>query len=254
MHNRLSPVSNRFVYNIFMFYLDLDELTELNNKFALIGYNKSTLFNFRDSDHLRFPLEKPETSISTKAHIVNYLKQNGVEFNNGKIMLLTHLRTFGYVFNPVSFYYCFDESNNPIACIAEVSNTFKEMKPYFLGKAQFFIDKFEKREKKYFYVSPFIDLDAEFEFSLKVPGEKLNIRIDDLKGDDRFFISTLTGKSVSITNARLFWYAVRYPFITLKVISLIHLQAVKLWAVKRLSFFRKNDRPDLQRDVFKKNF
>jgi DUF1365 family protein len=200
---------------------------------------------------LQFPIDKPDTSKTTREHIITYLKEKEIDIGNGRIMLLTNMNVLGYNFNPVSFYFCFNEANEVQCAIAEVSNTFREMKPYFLDKDTLKDGKFHLNTTKYFYVSPFIDHDTNFDFNLAIPGEKLNIRIDDYKDGERFFISTLTGKRLDLTNRRLFWYSLRFPFITLKIISLIHWNALKLW-LKKIHYHKKDDYPELQKDVHKK--
>lgn len=250
MHNRLEPKKHKFHYNVFMFYIDLDEIDQLK-KYPLISHNKFNFFSFRDKEHLRLPINKPDDSKSTKEHIINYLAQNGVATPK-KIMLLTNLNTLGYNFNPVSFYYCFDEKDQPLCCVAEVSNTFREMKPYFLGKDKYNNNGFKLNTTKLFYVSPFIDHDANFDFDLHVPADKLNIRIDDVKEGKRFFISTLTGTKKPLTNANLFWYALRFPLIPLWIMTLIHWNALLLW-IKKIRYFKKAEFPELQKDVFNRS-
>lgn len=250
MHNRLEPKKNRFHYDVFMFCLDLDEIDSVAKKMRLMSRNKFNFFTFRDKDHLQLPQGSPDTSKNVKAHIIDYIKQNGVDIGKGKIMLLTNLCTLGYQFNPVSFYYCFDEVGEPQCAVVEVCNTFHEMKPYFIGKEQLKDNKFHLNTTKYFYVSPFIDMDTNFDFNLHIPGEKLNIRIDDYKEGTRFFISTLTGKRKALTDARLAWFLLRFPFITLKVISLIHWQALILW-LKKIPYYKKSEKKDLQREVYR---
>ncbi len=251
MHNRLAPKPHRFHYNVFMFYIDLDEIEMLRKKLFLFSHNRFNFFSFKDNEHLQLPIDKPDTSKPTKQHIIEYLKQNGVNFTGGKIMLLTNLNVLGYNFNPVSFYFCFDEKGQPLCCISEISNTFREMKPFFLGKDQLKDNVFHLNTTKYFYVSPFIDHDTNFDFNLGIPGEKLNIKIDDYKDEKRFFISTLTGTKKPLNNLNLLWYSIRFPFITLKIISLIHWNAMLLW-MKKIHYHKKASYPELQKDVFNK--
>ena len=248
MHNRLEPKPHRFHYNVFMFYIDLDEIDILAKKFPMISRNKFNFFSFRDSEHLQLPAENPDKSKPTKEHIVAFLEQNNFHYSGQKIMLLTNLNILGYNFNPVSFYYIFN--NNEVECaIAEVSNTFREMKPYFFSKEHFSENKFHLNTTKYFYVSPFIDHDTNFDFTLYIPGEKLNIKIDDYKNGKRFFISTLTGTKKPLTNANLLLYSIRFPLLTLRIITLIHWNALVLW-LKKIPFHKKSANPDLQRDVY----
>lgn len=243
MHHRFSPKPHRFHYQVFMFYVDLDELDLLQKKLTLIG----NVFSYRKSDHLRWPLEESVDLRSTKEHLLEYLTDQGIRFTQPRIMLLTNFRTFGYQFNPVSFYFCLD-GDREVCAVAEVGNTFGEKKLYLIKNKE--KDNYYLRTPKYFYVSPFIDHDADFEFLLKTPAKDLNIRIDDLKGDNRFFISTLTGKQEVLSNAKLWFYAFRFPFLTLQVIGLIHWNAFRLW-LKRIPYHKKTEHPDLQRDQFR---
>jgi hypothetical protein len=234
-----------------MFYADLDEIDALSKSLWMFSRNHFNFFSFRDAEHLQLPAGNPDKTKNTRKQITDYLQQNGVDIGEGKIMLLTNMNILGYNFNPVSFYFCFDPANKPVCAVAEVSNTFREMKPYFMGSADLTDDTFYLQTTKYFYVSPFIDHDTSFDFKLQVPGEKLNIRIDDYQDGERFFISTLTGSKKALTNARLFWYSIRFPFLTLKVITLIHWHALRLW-LKKIPFHKKTDHQDLQRDVHRK--
>lgn len=250
MHNRLQPKQHRFHYNVFMFYVDLDEIEMLRKKLWMFSHNKFNFFSFRDKEHLQLPLENPDKIKNTKQHILDYLLQNGITIN-GKIMLLTNMNVLGYNFNPVSFYFCFNEKDEPVCCIAEVSNTYREMKPYLMKQENLSGNQFHLNTKKYFYVSPFIDHDTDFDFNIAVPADKMNIKIDDYKDGERFFISTLTGVKKILNNRNLFKYSIRFPFITLKVITLIHWNALLLWA-KKLAFHPKDANRHLQKDVYKR--
>jgi len=251
MHNRLAPKVHRFHYDVFMFYLDLDEIDTLHKRIKFMSRNRFNLFNFRDRDHLQLPREKPDTSKNIKQHITDYLLANGVDIGKGRIMVLTNLCTLGYQFNPVSFYFCYDEQDRPVCSIVEVCNTFLEMKPYFLGNDVLQGDCFKLNTEKYFYVSPFIDIDTNFDFDLRIPGDRLQLKIDDYdKAGDRFFISTLSGERKPLTDSTLLLYFFSFPLITLKVITLIHWQALKLW-LKKIPFHKKEDDLELQKEVYR---
>lgn len=251
MHNRLAPKIHRFHYDVFMFYLDLDEIDLLGKKLKFMSRNRFNLFNFRDRDHLQLPKENPDASKNVRQHITSYLQTNGVDIGNGRIMLLTNLCTFGYQFNPVSFYFCFDGLDQPVCTVVEVCNTFLEMKPYFLGAETLQNNRYQLNTQKYFYVSPFIAPDTIFDFDLQIPGEKLQLKIDDYDKDGkRFFISTLSGERKPLNDAALLCYFFSFPLITLKVIALIHWQAMKLW-LKKLPYHKKDENVELQKEVYR---
>lgn len=251
MHHRLAPKKHSFWYRVYMFYIDLDEIDLLAKRLRWFSRNRFNLFSIRDKEHLQLPRENPDHSKNIRQHIEAYLKENGVDGTQLQIKLLTNLNVLGYNFNPVSFYFCFNQAQKPVCCIAEISNTYREMKLFFLGKDELDGDTFKKIITKYFYVSPFIDHDNIFDFNLKVPAHKLDIKIDDLdKSGNRFFISTLKGESKPLSNKNLWRYFFWIPFIPLQIMGMIHWQALKLW-LKKLSYHPKAKNPDLQRNVYR---
>lgn len=243
MHCRVSPKRHRFNHKIFMFYLDLDELDYIDGHVRFFGRNRKRLFEFRDKDHLAFG------KATVKENIIQYLKQKGVAVPIQRIMLLTNVRTAGYIFNPVSFYFCFGEDHQPVCAVCEVGNTFGELKPFFLGPDTWTGSAFSSVQKKYYYISPFVGLDIPMDFQLRIPAEKLFIKIDDLKDDKKFIYTTMSGKRQPLNSRTLFGHALKFPFVTLKVIFLIHLHAAILHYVKKVPYYRKHDNPDLQREV-----
>jgi len=242
MHHRLAPKQHRFSYRIFMFYLDLDEIDAVARRIPFFGRNRRNIFAFNDADHLQ------ESTGNVKEKLVSYLALNGIAFpDRGRIMLLTLPRVFGYVFNPVSFYFCFDAAGAPASAVAEVGNTFGEKKLYLLPEPAG-EGRFRLVAPKHFYVSPFSELDLQFDFKLRVPAEALELHVDDRHGEERTLLSAVTGRRAPLTTARLGWFTLKYPLVTLWVITLIHWNALLLW-LKRVPFHRKEARPDLQRDV-----
>jgi hypothetical protein len=107
---------------------------------------------------------------------------------------------------------------------------------------------FSDRQTKYFYVSPFINMDTDFDFHLAIPADALLIRINGFQDERKFFLSSLTGKRKPLTDAKLWWYLIRFPLITLQVIAGIHWQALKLF-LKKLPYHKKDHFPELQREV-----
>lgn len=243
MHCRVSPKRHRFTHRIFMFYLDLDEIDRLDKSVPLFTANRRGLFQFRDEDHMQ--CGRPRT----KENILAYIARQGVTTPVKRVMLMTNVRTAGYLFNPVSFYFCFDEGDRPVCAVAEVGNTFGEMKPFFLGPETLRGETFRSRQKKFYYVSPFIDLDVPMDFRLRVPGERLFIGIDDLKRNKKFLYTTMTGRRLPLTGLGLLWLGIKIPLVTLKVIFLIHWHAAILHFIKKLPYHRKQANPHLQREV-----
>ncbi len=245
MHKRMVKRNMKFHYNYFMFFLNLDEIDSLAGKLKLFSRNKFNAFSFRDKDHLTY--KKPDV----KYNLLQYLKSNGIVDKVGSIYLLTNVSTFGYNFNPVSFYFCFDNHENPLCAVPEVGNTFGELKPFFIGTTHLSGEKYSARIQKNFYVSPFIEHDIYFDFSIQIPGESFTIKIDDYKNNSRIFASSLHGKRKELTDLNLLYYSLKYPLVTLKVIISIHYQALKLY-FNKIRFFRKNEFSELQKGAILK--
>jgi DUF1365 family protein len=263
MHHRFTPTTHGFLYRIFLFAIDLDELPELHRRLPAFSVDRANLFSFRQSDYLRLdgpvhnaasPAGVPPAEAPLKERVAAFLRARGLELGGGRVLIVTLPRILGHIFNPVSFYFCFDRQGEPLAAIAEVTNTFHETKPYLLGPERLAFagadepPVFQHREAKFFYVSPFSDVDVSFDFHLPVPGERLAIRIDDFTGSTRTLTSTLNGRRESLTGARLAWYGLKYPLLSLRIITLIHWHALLLWA-KKTPWFAKAARPADQRDV-----
>ncbi|MCX6978451.1 MAG: DUF1365 domain-containing protein [Verrucomicrobia bacterium] len=245
MHHRLSPKEHQFRYEIFLLALDLDELDLLAKHLPFFSHNRRNIYEFRDRDHLTLPGHE---SASLKENLLAYLHEHHLTFPpDGKIQLITLPRVFGYIFNPVSFYFCTTSAGLPLYAVVQVGNTFGEIKPYLIP-APTTDRSFRQITPKHFYVSPFSPLDLDFDFHLRLPNEKLEIHINDLADGRPILVTSLLGNRLPLTNARLAWFTLKYPFITLKVITLIHWHAFRLWT-KRLPWYPKADRPDLQRQV-----
>ncbi|MDP1581784.1 MAG: DUF1365 domain-containing protein [Candidatus Didemnitutus sp.] len=260
LHHRFSPRVNRFLYRVFFFAIDLDELDALHQRLRLFSVGQRNLYSFRDADffptheavHNATPAARPAPAAdgqTLKARVVAFLAAHEVDLTGGKIVLVTLPRVLGYLFNPVSFYFCYDCRGQPIAAVAEVTNTFREVKPYFVGRPAA-DGRFRCRMPKEFYVSPFSDVDVSFAFMLRPLTDRLAVQIDDYIGDARTLTSVLTGAQHPLTDARLAWFTVKYPFITLRVVFLIHWHALQLWW-KRLPWFAKAARADRQRDLYR---
>jgi DUF1365 family protein len=170
--------------------------------------------------------------------------------NHSRIRLLTLPRVLGYVFNPISVYFCFEHASGaPVCAVAEVGNTFGEQKLYLLPAPDRDDSRlFRLRIPKHYYVSPFSSLTLQFDFRMRLPEQGLDIRVDDYDGDRRVLRSGLQGQRRALSDSRLAWFALKYPLLTLKVIGLIHWHAWRLWR-RGLPWHRKSDNPQLQLQV-----
>jgi len=240
MHRRTAPKKHAFKYRLFMFYLDLDEIGQLDKRFSFIGHNRFAPYEFRDSDHYN------PTQTDLKSSISNYIREQGVGKPVGKIYLLTHLRTWGHVFNPVSFYFVEDPQGIPLCTIAEVGNTFNEQK-LFLSPAD--VDGRSREDVvKNFYVSPFSELDTHFHFKIATPRERMRITISQSKNGEQYFSSALTGSRRPLNARALVSSALRFPFLTFQIVGAIHWQALLLH-LKGVPHYRKAENPHLQTDT-----
>jgi DUF1365 family protein len=272
LHARLHPRAHRFAYRLFFLALELDELPALSARLRLLRIDRPGLLSFRQADYLptHDPLHNPSapavpptapTAASPlaplKTRVLARLAADGLEPGPGaRVLLLTLPRVLGYQFNPVSFYFVSTADGRPFAAIAEVTNTFRETKPYVLGPATLAASAtggpvFQRRVAKHFYVSPFSDVDLAFDFRLRPPGERLLFQIDDYAGERRDLLSTVTGLGPPrpLRNRTLAWFSLKYPLVTLKVIAAIHWEALRLY-LKRVPWFAKAARAADQRDLY----
>lgn len=246
MHRRITPTANRFEYSLFMACLDLDEVEGVSRKLALLSRNRWNLYSFFESDH------EPAGAGPLKDRVLGYLRSSGVDPGGAaRVFLLTLPRVLGFVFNPIAVYYCFDGAGAPVCAVAEVGNTFGEKKLFLVRPDGAGPDNgFRSVVPKHFYVSPFSPLDLSFDFRMALPSASLSVRVDEYDGEKKVLASALTGRRVGLSDAALAWFAVKYPLLTLKVVALIHWQALRLW-LRRTPYFRKSNNQSLQREVLR---
>ena len=231
-HQRFIPKEHKFRASFFWFSLDLDSMDEDFKQIRFVSRNKFNLFEFRDRDHIDFGAQ------TLRENVEAFLLQNGEAQIPVKITLWTHLRFLGYVFNPVSFY-VITMADGSFRAIIEVGNTFNEIKPYYVDANAFEGKRAQLRIPKNFYVSPFIALDAIFTFKLNFSDSALSIGVlSDAPGGETILAAGLSGKFHKLSNRSLFKRMMVFPFVTLKVIGLIHWHALLLW-LKRIPFIKK---------------
>ncbi len=221
LHQRLEPVEHGFRYPVYAYGFDLDELPRLG--LPLFGYNRPRPTALYDSDHL----ERAPGSLRQK--VEGHLSAHGIE-GVRRILIITSARYLGYVFNPVSFYYCWGPQDELVACLAEVNNTFGERFLYVLNQPREPEPGFLARYTvpKGFYVSPFNDVEGDYDFHFADPRERLDIRIRILDGERVVFRSALKGAKISLTPGNHLGTLMHYPLAAALTVPRIMWQAARL--------------------------
>ena len=246
VHRRLRPKKQRaFSYRVFMLDVDPAAIAETAKSCRLLSHNRFNVFSINDADHI--DLGHPG---GIRPNLAAWLAQQGKTLATADaVRLLTFPRCFGYGFNPVSFFYITPADGNAPYAVAEVVNTFREMKLYLVESPENSTAP-ATRIPKNFYVSPFSDPGDEFDFRLGIPGDDWRVRIDDHDAQGLVLTSAIRGDATPLTSARLLGCALKYPLLSLKIIGGIHWHAFMLW-IKRVPFFRKSERREVQTDVLR---
>jgi len=226
-HRRFAPVENEFRYRLFLMYLDLSELKPVFALHPLWSYDRPNIAWFRRQDHFgnpRVPLDQAVRDL------VQYRTGRRPD---GPIRVLCHMRYFGHCFNPASFYYCWDASDNGVETIVvEIHNTpWGESHCYVMGSQDNehpLADWRRHQFAKAFHVSPFIDMDIRYDWRFRVPGDVLNVHMIDYQHGQKIFDASLDVRRREISRRSLGQVLARYPLMTVKVVAMIYWQAARL--------------------------
>jgi len=232
-HRRYRPAPHAFEYDLFMLYIDLDELPTLFRRRWLWSARRMAVARFRREDHLG------DKSVDLGRAVKQLVRdETGISLN-GPIRLLTNLRYFGYGFSPVSFYYCFDPAGKRLEVIvAEVNNTpWGERHCYVLPESRNQGNATTKRylADKRFHVSPFMGMDINYDWRFTLPAEKLIVHMKNFQQGEQLFDATLSLQERHINGFSLAAVLIRYPLMTVRIIAAIYFQALRLW-LKKIPF------------------
>ncbi len=237
MHSRLRPVAHRFAYRVFFLRLRLSALDASGN--ALFSINRFNLASFHFRDHGARDGTHPLVWIRA------LLAREGVTgLEDGEVWLQCFPRVLGYVFNPVSFWFCHDRGGRLRAVLAEVCNTFGERHAYLLAHpdARPIEDADTLDARKAFHVSPFLAVAGSYAFRFFHTGGVRVSRIDYRDESGPLLLTSITGRAATLNASRLALAFAAHPFMTLGVMLRIHWQALRLWA-KRVPVFAKPSPP-----------
>jgi DUF1365 family protein len=224
-HRRFEPIEHDFRYRLFLMYLDLDELPRVLDRYPLWSARRPALARFRRADFFGDPARPLAECVRDAVE-----EQTGRR-PAGPVRLLANLRTFGHIFNPVSFYYCFDEVEQVEAVVADVNSIpWGERHPYVLARdgrqGTVLAEELDKR----LHVSPLMGMDQTYAFRASEPSERLSVQIESRPrgGGAKAFDATLSLRRRELSGPLLSWMLVRYPAMSLQVVAKIYAQALRL--------------------------
>ena len=247
-HKRFRPAEHHFSYSVFFLRLPLSRLNQLGNRW--LSVDRFNLLSFATRDY------GPRDGSSLETWMRNLLQGEGIDSADGEIVLQTFPRLLGYVFNPISVWYCFDRQGRLRAALAEVSNTFGERHNYLVAHAdQRPIEAGDwLRSRKVFHVSPFCEVKGHYRFRFEQVAGRAFAQIDYYDTGDagdagsadagKLIVTTLHGAAEPLTSRAALLAFLGHPLMTFGVVARIHWQALKLW-LKRVPFFTKPEPPSI---------
>jgi DUF1365 family protein len=225
MHARLKPFGHRFVYTVFSLLVDVDRLAEAGRLSRLFSVNRANVVSFHEKDQSERPGE------TARQYADRLLAEAGMAERPARVLLLCYPRILGYVFNPLSIYFCYRADGTLIAAIYAVRNTFGERHTYVAPVRDGELSEAGLRQarKKLFHVSPFIGMDARYHFRILPPGETVRLRIHETEQGEPLLAATFTGERRKLDDRTLAGCLLKFPLMTWKIMAGIHWEALKLW-------------------------
>lgn len=217
------PGKHRLRYSVFMLAIDLDDLPALDQRLRFFSHNRVNLLALHDRDH------GERTGAPIRPQIEAKLREAGIAWDGGRIVLLAMPRLFNYVFNPLSVYFCARRDGELAALVHEVSNTFGERHFYVLPPVPGENGAVEQACDKAFFVSPFLESGLRYEFQVTPPGDRAAVAMVVKRGRDVALTASFVGKRRELSDAALLRAWAANPLMTLKVIAGIHWEALQMW-------------------------
>ncbi|HEX2590834.1 MAG TPA: DUF1365 domain-containing protein [Rhizomicrobium sp.] len=219
MHHRVTPTAHKFRYRVFALLIDLGELNQISSKSWLLGRNRAAPLGFRDKDH--------GLGEDLNGWLNRLLGERGIRADGAK-RVLCYPRLFGFVFNPLSTWFCHASDGSLAAIVYEVHNTFGERHSYVL-RVDASNRPIRQECEKDFYVSPFLSNDCSYRFNIRPPADDVLVAIDEKEHGARVLTAAFSGKRRELTDWNLLSVLLRHPLMTVKIVAAIHFEAVRLW-------------------------
>lgn len=238
IHRRFRPRVHHLAYRVFWLFLDLEEMIGLDRQLRYFSVGRFNLVSFDPRDHG----DGSDTPLHTQIKL--YLEQAGIELGQGAVRLLTMPRILGYVFNPISIYYCHHTDGRLLALVYEVTSTFKNRHSYVIPVTEADSERglFAQSAAKALYVSPFMDMEMDYKFQGHVPSDVLDLMIDGHDVEGKLIHAAITAQRQPLTDRSLLRAVVGFQLMTIKVVAAIHWEALKLW-LKRVPLTRQPSPP-----------
>ena len=240
-HRRFRPVPNIFQYRLFFMYLDLAELPRVFDAHPLWSSRRPNIAYFRRRDHFGDPQKPIDRAVR------DLVAEKTGRPPEGPIRMLTHLRYFGYCFNPATFYYCYDRTKSSVeTIIVEIRNTpWGEVHCYVLNREfdEHPVKNWRRhRFAKDFHVSPFIDMNIDYDWRFREPDESIRVHMIDFENGQKLFDASLALNRREISSRALTDVLIKYPLMTAKVTTMIYWQALRLLRKKTPMFVHPKKR------------
>lgn len=213
-------------YRIFSLFIDLDRLGELDKASRLLSINKFNFISLYEKDHGHQSCERSER---LKDFVVSEVKSRFPHQEISKVFLLAMPRILGYVFNPLSIYFCYDGNGALRSVLYEVTNTFGQRHNYIFETPACEDGNYLHECSKMFYVSPFLEMDLQYKFNIAAPGTSFSLAIQACKGSEIVMNAIQSMTFAELSNMNLAAALVTFPLMTIKVMAGIHYEALRLW-------------------------